>query len=109
MGRVAIAPGFEQKIGARAVLGDRTGDSQLSHFLSCHIRLETGGKVVVKVAECARGLLSIARRSVGTPNSEFHISAYRSAVFFQQIRCLLCPAFPKQSTRIHEVGIADEK
>src|SRR4030081_522386 len=109
MGRVAIVAGFEQEIGAGAALGDRAGDSELMQLRSCHIRLETGGKVEVKVAESARGLLSIARRFVCAPNSEFHIGAHWSTVFFQQIRCLLRSAFRKQRTRIDEMGIADQK
>ena len=107
MGRVGIVFGFEQEIGARAALRDRAGNSELVQFRSRHIRLETGGKVVVKVAESARGLLSVARSFVGAPNGEFHIGAHWSAVFFQQIRCFLRPAFLEQRARIDEMGIAD--
>src|SRR6266404_749348 len=109
MGRVAIVPGFEQEIGARTAFGYRAGDSKLVQFRSRHIRLETGGKVVVKVAESARGLLVVARRFVGAPNGEFHIGPHGSTVVFQQSRCLLRSAFRKQSARIDEMAIADQK
>src|SRR6266404_1040056 len=107
MGRVAIVLGFDQEIGARTTFGYGAGDSKLVQFRSRHLRLETGGKVVVKVAESARGLLVIARRFVGAPNGEFHIGPHGSTVVFQKIRCVLRPSFRKQSASIGEMGIAD--
>ncbi len=109
VGRFAVVLGFEQQIGAHAALGDIAGDSELAQFRSRRIRLNTVGKVEVNVAEGACGLLIHARCFVGAANGEFHIAAHRSAVFFEQSRCLLRAAFHEQRIRIDEVGIADQQ
>ena len=104
VGRFAVVLGFEQQIGAGAALGDRAGDSELAQFRSRRIRLDTVGKVEVNVAEGARGLLIIARCFVGAANGEFHIAAHRSAIFFEQSRCLRRAAFLQQRIRIDAGG-----
>jgi hypothetical protein len=96
VGRVAVVLGFEQQIGARAALGDEPVIPSLRNSAPAASASELLGRLKYTLRKALAAFWRSPGCFIGAPDREFHIAAHRSAVFFEQSRCLGRAAFLQQ-------------